>query len=190
MERGISGRRVRNPRIDGEHRYCVYRHTVPDGRKYIGITSREDPEDRWLNGNGYWDNKEFWNVIQTCGWNRVTHEILSVGLTVSEALTMECELIAKENTMWPKGFNQVGGRKPKRLTDQFQWSTAAHYRILEWLYQKGITAEDVAEVVIVGLGELEIVKKDGERFCVGWNENTGEVEDVRKHRASKEEKSA
>ena len=32
--------------------WCVYCHTFPNGKRYIGIT-KQKPEDRWLDGMGY-----------------------------------------------------------------------------------------------------------------------------------------
>lgn len=55
--------------------YIVYRHTSPSGKVYIGITSRQ-PEQRWLNGNGYKDSPKFYNAIKKYGWDNFNHEIL------------------------------------------------------------------------------------------------------------------
>ena len=35
-----------------ENTYCVYIHTAPNGKMYIGQTSQK-PEARWNNGRGY-----------------------------------------------------------------------------------------------------------------------------------------
>lgn len=32
--------------------YCVYKHTTPSKKVYIGMTG-QDPEKRWRNGSGY-----------------------------------------------------------------------------------------------------------------------------------------
>lgn len=34
-------------------KYFLYKHTFPNGKVYIGITSRVNPERRWLGGRGY-----------------------------------------------------------------------------------------------------------------------------------------
>lgn len=82
--------------------YSVYKHTFPNGKVYIGITSRK-PELRWRkNGNGYLfkdKNGEYTqylmaNAIQKYGWNNINHEILFTGLTKDEAENKEIELIA------------------------------------------------------------------------------------------------
>ncbi len=41
-------------------KYCVYMHTAPNGKVYIGITSQK-PSQRFGRGRGYWHNKK------TCG---------------------------------------------------------------------------------------------------------------------------
>ena len=39
--------------VDDERKWCVYMHTSPSGKRYIGITSQK-PEDRWgTGGSGY-----------------------------------------------------------------------------------------------------------------------------------------
>ena len=74
--------------------YCVYTHTAPDGRVYVGITSQK-PEARWQGGNGYKNNSYFTRAIKKYGWENFKHEILFEGLTVDEAKTKEIELIAE-----------------------------------------------------------------------------------------------
>lgn len=72
--------------------YCVYKHTSPNGKIYIGITSQK-PEKRWQNGVGYKNNQYFHRAIQKYGWNSFTHEILFVDLTIKDAAAKEKELI-------------------------------------------------------------------------------------------------
>lgn len=55
--------------------YCVYKHTSPSNKVYIGITSQE-PERRWKNGNGYKKNLYFTKAIKKYGWDNFAHEIL------------------------------------------------------------------------------------------------------------------
>lgn len=72
--------------------YCVYRHTSPTGKVYIGITSK-NPLLRWRNGSGYRSNQYFMSAIIKHGWENFTHEILFDGLTKEEACKKEVELI-------------------------------------------------------------------------------------------------
>ena len=43
--------------------FSVYVHIAPNGKRYYGITSRE-PHRRWGNGNGYRQNRHFYNAIK------------------------------------------------------------------------------------------------------------------------------
>ena len=83
---------------------CVYRHTAPDGRMYIGIA--QDPRTRWMNGKGYKENPDFWKCICEVGWNNIKHEILFSGLDSWEARKRETALIEEYNTLQPNGFNR------------------------------------------------------------------------------------
>lgn len=93
--------------------YCVYMHTAPNGKVYIGITMR-NPEHRWNNGKGYTLNKHFTNAILKYGWDNIKHEILYDDLTKEEACAKERELIAlyRSNSK-EHGYNKsVGGENP------------------------------------------------------------------------------
>lgn len=69
--------------------YCVYKHTTPNGKVYIGITSH-DPEDRWRNGYGYRNqNRHFENAIKKYGWNNISHEVIIRSLSREDACEME-----------------------------------------------------------------------------------------------------
>ena len=90
--------------------FSVYKHTSPNGKIYIGITSK-NPLKRWKNGNGYKGNRHFWRAIVKYGWNNFKHEILFSGLTKNEACEKEIELIAKYKSNNQKyGYNHtIGG---------------------------------------------------------------------------------
>ena len=90
-------------------RYSVYCHTAPDGKKYIGITSKA-PEKRWLNGRGYQYNLHFTRAIRKYGWKNIKHEVLSTNLTGEEAKLEEKRLIALyDTTDSSKGYNLTHG---------------------------------------------------------------------------------
>lgn len=72
--------------------FCVYKHTSPNGKVYIGITSRK-PEYRWRHGKGYSQNSYFENAINSYGWENFKHEILFENLTKQEACEKEKQLI-------------------------------------------------------------------------------------------------
>lgn len=89
--------------------YCVYKHTCPNGKIYIGITSKK-PLYRWDNGNGYRNNSHFFNAIIKYGWNNIKHEILFDGLTKEEAFETEKKLIKLyKSNMQDYGYNRSTG---------------------------------------------------------------------------------
>ena len=92
-----------------EKQWCVYKHTSPSGKVYIGITSQK-PEHRWNNGDGYKGRTYFWNAIQKYGWENFEHEILYTGLSKQEAGEKEKELIELyDSTDKNKGYNLSTG---------------------------------------------------------------------------------
>ena len=100
--------------------YCVYMHTSPSNKRYIGITSLNPPSKRWRDGHGYSHNKHFSNAIKKYGWDNFTHEIVADNLTKEEAEKMEVELIEKYNTFNSNnGYNGTsGGEIGKQHSDE------------------------------------------------------------------------
>lgn len=89
--------------------WSVYRHTTPDGKVYIGATSKL-PRVRWNYGHGY-RNSSFYEAIQQYGWNNILHEVIATSLTETEAYEMEEKLIAKHDSTNPeRGYNRATGR--------------------------------------------------------------------------------
>lgn len=89
--------------------YCVYKHTSPSGKMYIGIT-KQKPKYRWGRGSGYRTNEYFMRAIRKYGWDNFTHEVLLSGLSESEACKVEQELIAKYRTTDERyGYNHSTG---------------------------------------------------------------------------------
>lgn len=88
--------------------WTVYKHTSPNGKVYIGITSQK-VKKRWDNGNGYRNNKYFTRAIKKYGWENFNHEILFEGLTKKQACEMEQHLIEKYDCIMPKGYNGSKG---------------------------------------------------------------------------------
>ena len=93
----------------GNKRYCVYCHTSPSGKRYIGITCQR-PTRRWNGGNGYRQNPYFYNAILKYGWANIRHEILYKGLSRDEACEKEIKLICSYKSNNPKyGYNLSAG---------------------------------------------------------------------------------
>jgi group I intron endonuclease len=90
--------------------YTVYRHTTPNGKVYIGIT-KQKPEKRWNNGNGYKNNEHFYRAIQNYGWENIKHEIIcQAPLSAAQAGAIEKSFIHLYDSTNPdKGYNHSTG---------------------------------------------------------------------------------
>lgn len=76
--------------------YCIYVHTSPSNKVYVGKSRNKNLNNRWgKNGIGYKDSPIFWNAIQKYGWDSFRHEILKEGLTKYQANQLEQDLISK-----------------------------------------------------------------------------------------------
>lgn len=88
-----------------EKKYCVYKHTSPNGKVYIGITC-QNPLKRWRNGKGYETQVLFYRAIVKYGWDNFEHEILYSGLTKEEAEQKEINLIKQyKSDVSEHGYN-------------------------------------------------------------------------------------
>lgn len=95
--------------MDEDRRYSVYRHILPNGKMYVGVTSRPIKE-RFDFGHGYRGQPYFWNAIKKYGWKNIKHEVLMEGLTVEEASIAEEIFIAYwDLTNRDKGYNRSKG---------------------------------------------------------------------------------
>lgn len=99
--------------------YSVYKHIVPNGKIYIGIS--HNPQGRWNNGEGYRDNGAFYADIKKYGWDAIKHEIVETGLNYDDALRIESILIAQLKSCEPdKGYNRTAqNREAKSKRAQF-----------------------------------------------------------------------
>lgn len=93
-----------------ETRYKVYKHTCPNGKVYVGITSQANINRRWQNGVGYRNNVLFYRAIQKYGWDKIKHEILFEGLAKKSAEKIEIQLIKEYRSNIPEyGYNIENG---------------------------------------------------------------------------------
>jgi group I intron endonuclease len=104
--------------------YCVYKHTCPNGKAYIGITCT-GVSRRWRNdGKGYSRDSCFYNAIRKYGWDNIKHEVLYDGLSEQDAKQKEMELIAYCNTNNREhGYNLTAGGEGVtgyRHTDEYK----------------------------------------------------------------------
>lgn len=92
-------------------KYWVYVHTCPNGKKYVGCTTKVKPEYRWVEGRGY-RRQPFEEAIRKYGWDNITHEVFEVD-SKEEMYRKEIELISFYHSNDPKfGYNNsIGGEK-------------------------------------------------------------------------------
>ena len=89
--------------------FSVYKLTAPNGKCYIGMTSRE-PARRWGNGTPYRNNKRLFRDIQHYGWANFTKEILAAELAKEQAVALEIEHIKRTGSRSPaRGYNKSTG---------------------------------------------------------------------------------
>lgn len=101
-----------------ERNNCVYKHTSPSGKVYIGITCTS-PFARWRNGSGYSSQPAIANAIAKYGWENFTHEILAKDLTREEASAKEKEYISFFKSDNPQyGYNCTSGGDAKYFVSE------------------------------------------------------------------------
>ena len=94
--------------LECKNKYIVYKHTFPNNKVYIGITSKNNVIERWgANGNGY-KSQPVYNAIQYFGWENIQHEILYKDLSLEEAQKMERDLIIQYDSKL-NGYNSTDG---------------------------------------------------------------------------------
>lgn len=173
--------------------WCVYLHTFPNGKVYVGVTSRT-PNRRWgLNGQGYCNNRYMWNAINKYGWENVEHTILLNGLNREEASQAEQYFIAKyDATNRKKGYNFTTGgvhyefsedvkakmRGPKNLSDEarnvFRENGKRNYE--KYLKGRRQTPEEIKKMSETKRGvkqSEEVRKKRGEALKNKWAQQGG-----------------
>ena len=88
--------------------WTVYKHTFPNGKVYIGITSQK-PYIRWKYGKGY-TTTIMKNAIKKYGWGNISHEILFENLNKEQAEQKEIDLIKLfRSNKFEYGYNLASG---------------------------------------------------------------------------------
>lgn len=108
--------------MGSEPTFKVYKHTAPNGKVYIGITS-QPVERRWQHGYGYAGNEHFTRAIMKYGWDNIRHEVLFTGLDMEIAVQLEKYFIVEYCAFDPAfGYNKdIGGGAIKKHC----WQTRA-----------------------------------------------------------------
>lgn len=92
--------------------YKIYKLTAPDGRCYIGQTSRPKPNYRWVGGKAYKQCPAIQEAIEAYGWDSFTHEIIDECYDEETATKKEQYWIAYYRaTENEYGFNLTSGGK-------------------------------------------------------------------------------
>lgn len=96
------------PKPSKKEEWCVYMHTSPEGKSYIGQT--KNTKARYgKDGLGYVSCTKFWQAISRFGWDNFTHTILERGIySQEEALQREKYWIAFYDTC-NNGYNANEG---------------------------------------------------------------------------------
>lgn len=103
-----------------DKKYFLYIHeNKTNGKVYVGITSKDTPEKRWLNGRGY-KGTYFYRAIQKYGWDGFEHKILFSNLSQDQAFILEKRIIKdlKANNR-DYGYNIAdGGNYPGEISKE------------------------------------------------------------------------
>jgi group I intron endonuclease len=124
--------------------YTVYKHTTPNKKVYIGVTSK-DVKDRWKNGYGYVHNKYFFNAIKKYGWANIKHEVLFENLSKEQAYQIEVDLIKQyESNNLLFGYNlSVGGESSRA---GIKWSEEERKNHIKSLKGRKLTNEEKEKI--------------------------------------------
>ena len=95
--------------------YYIYIHTCPNMMYYVGMSKR--PKQRWNNGKGYKDNKEFYKDILYFGWENIKHEIVAETHYGWVARGIEKRLISRYKKL-KKAYNVVNEEKPAYVSQR------------------------------------------------------------------------
>lgn len=120
--------------------YCIYKHTLPNQKVYIGQTC--DIKRRWRACN-YVGNCFFYNAIQKYGWENITHEILEDNLTLEEANEKEKYYIALyQSTNSQYGYNlRAGGEGGGIMDNKTEKFKERYKKVYQYTLEGAFVAE-------------------------------------------------
>lgn len=108
--------------------YTIYKHIFPNGKVYVGCTSR-NPETRWQNGYGYTRNKKMFEDIILYGWQNIQHRIIAQTSSKALAFKIEEHFIKKLQSYdgqygynISKGFGKTGCEQKHNLETRIKIS--------------------------------------------------------------------
>ncbi len=167
--------------ITTKDNYCVYKHTFPDGKIYIGMTGRK-PEERWKNGQGYnsQHTREFFNAIMQTGWDNIKHEVLETGLDRREAQRKERLYVQLFHSADQKcGYNRLLGVEKKKVKEYTNNEVEPLKRIIKAYYGGGypcfekMLKDFPPEYPIEGYEDvINELRKNAVEICIDKERNT------------------
>ena len=148
--------------------YKIYKHTLPDGSAYIGVTAADKDYKRFDYGYGY-SKQPFGKAIIEWGWKAVTTELLAE-MTCSwyEAHKKEIEEIHKAVAAGIKLYNEDHITLPKESVRKTEGCT-----IIE-INKYFNTMKEAGEFIGVTKAAISTALKEN-RSCKGWNLEYGDV---------------
>ena len=102
-----------------ELQYSAYGHIFENYKCYIGQT-KQNPKDRWDNGNGY-ETQVVYNPIKKYGWDNISHVVICNGLTQEQVNDIEVALIyiLKSTNIEEFGYNvENGGNGKGKMSEE------------------------------------------------------------------------
>lgn len=102
--------------------YCIYKHTFPNGKVYIGQTSSGDPNKRWHDGKGYLGQSRIGKAILKYGWENILHEVIEDGIPEASVNERERYYILKYHAE-TDGYNSTATSNPTHYQREEQLPT-------------------------------------------------------------------
>lgn len=94
--------------------YTIYKHTLPDGSAYIGMTSEEKLNRRFQGGSDNVYNQEFHKAVYELGWKQVkTERLAEIYGTWYEAHKVEVKEIQRAIAAGIVLYNKEHSKPPK-----------------------------------------------------------------------------
>lgn len=145
--------------------YSVYKHTVPNGKVYIGATCQKT-KNRWgVNGSNYKSNPLFYEDILKYGWDNIKHEILHTVFTREDAYYLEKNEIKAHNSMNPEfGYNRNPGSRLsvsatiilKENGDSEKGETGSLLTIESMAHELGVSKRYIHGLILDGMPKIRI----------------------------------
>ena len=167
-------------------KFYVYVHVCPNGKRYVGITTRIKPERRWgKNGESYQYNKHFYSAILKYGWDNISHEVFEVE-SEEEMYRKEVELISFYHSNDPEyGYNNsVGGEKGALGCKHSEEARKNQSEALKKRNSDPEVRRKISEAIKKGLSDPEVRRKMSES-----HKGKSLSEEVRKHMSEAAKKS-